>query len=159
MNKSTKARKYNSPLLQELFDEITPLEMEQARNRMQLASCIEDLMNARGWNKSQFAENLGKNPSEITKWLSGTHNFTNNVLTEIAFAFGVDVSTLYGIKKQVPVQVVCQTQVVVRSVASEFKVPQTPYAQTIKESIDNLWLSFNISKNQKAQFPITALTN
>lgn len=158
MNKSTKARKYNSTLLQELFDEITPLEMEQARIRMQLATCIEDLMNARGWNKSQFADNLGKNPSEITKWLSGTHNFTTNVLTEIAFAFGVDVSTLYG-KIPVTVQLVYQTQVVVRSVASQYQIPQTPYAETIKDMIDNFPLTFNVGKNQKAQFPITSFIN
>jgi ribosome-binding protein aMBF1 (putative translation factor) len=67
MSKSTKARKYNSPALQELFDEITPVEMEQTKVKMQLAARIEDPMRAKGWSKSQFAENVGKNPSEITK--------------------------------------------------------------------------------------------
>ena len=31
MNKTTKARKYNSSKLQELLDEVTPLEMEQTK--------------------------------------------------------------------------------------------------------------------------------
>lgn len=75
MKKVTKARKYNSSKLKELLDEVTPLEMEQTKNKMQLAARIEDLMRAKGWNKSQFAEKVGKHPSEITKWLSGTQNY------------------------------------------------------------------------------------
>lgn len=96
MNNSIKARNYKSPLLQELFEEITPLEMEQTKNRMQLAVNIEDLMINRGWSKSQLAEKLDKNPSEITQWLSGTHNFTINELTKISSAFGVDLVSLFN---------------------------------------------------------------
>ncbi len=96
MNKVTKARKYNSSKLQELLDEVTPLEMEQTKNKMQLAARIEDFMGAKGWNKSQFAEKVGKNPSEITKWLSGTQNFTVDVLTEIASTLGVELTALFG---------------------------------------------------------------
>lgn len=60
MNKATKARKHNSPKLKDLLDEVTPLEMEQAKVKMQLAARIEDFMKIKGWNKSQFAEKVGK---------------------------------------------------------------------------------------------------
>jgi len=116
MNKTTKARKYNSSKLQELLDEITPLEMEQTKVKMQLAANIEDFMRAKGWNKSQFAEEVGKNPSEITKWFSGTQNFTTDVLTEIAFALGVELSSLFG-KKQV--QVIYRKEIFIKSEASQ----------------------------------------
>ena len=96
MNKVTKARKYNSPQLQELLEEVTPLEMEQTKVKMQLSARIEDYMRNKGWSKTQFAEQVEKNPSEITKWLSGTQNFTVDVLTEIAFTLGVEVATLFG---------------------------------------------------------------
>lgn len=99
MNKATKARTYNSSKLQELLDEVDPKEMEQTKVKMQLAARVEDLMRAKGWNKSHFAEHIGKNPSEITKWLSGTHNFTIDILTEIALIFNVEVSTLVGVSK------------------------------------------------------------
>ena len=79
MNKINKARKYNSSKLQELLDEVSPLEMEQTKIKMQLAARIEDIMRAKGWNKSQFAAKMGKNPSEITKWMSGTQNFTVDI--------------------------------------------------------------------------------
>jgi transcriptional regulator with XRE-family HTH domain len=129
MNKTTKARKYNSSKLQELLDEVTPLEMEQTKVKMQLAARIEDFMRAKGWNKSQFAEKVGKNPSEITKWFSGTQNFTTDVLTEIATALGVELTALFG-KKQV--QVIYRKEIVVKSVATQPTIIMTtPMSQGI----------------------------
>jgi len=129
MNKVTKARKYNSPKLQELLDEVTPLEMEQTKNKMQLAARIEDFMRAKGWNKSQFAEKVGKNPSEITKWLSGTQNFTVDVLTEIASTLGVELTALFG-KQQV--QVIYRKEIVVKSVPVSTSIKlTTPYEHEI----------------------------
>lgn len=125
MNKATKARKYNSSKLQELLDEVTPIEMEQTRNKMQLAARIEELIRAKGWNKSQFAERVGKNPSEITKWLSGTQNFTVDVLTEIASALGVELTALFG---QQQVHVLYRNEIVVKSVAEPSAIKLiTPY--------------------------------
>jgi len=127
MSKSTKARKYDSPALQELFNEITPVEMEQTKVKMQLAARIEDLMRAKGWSKSQFAENVGKNPSEITKWFSGTQNFTTDVLTEIAFVLGVELAALFG-KKQP--QVIYRKEIVVKSeVRTPFIFSSIPLGQ------------------------------
>ena len=101
MNKVNKARKYTSPILQALLYEVSPEEMMQTKVKMQLAARIEDLMLEKGWNKSQFAEKVGKHPSEITKWLSGTHNLTVDVLAVIACALDVDAAALFS-KKQVP---------------------------------------------------------
>ena len=129
MNKVTKARKYNSSKLKELLDEVTPLEMEQTKNKMQLSARIEDFMRAKGWNKSQFAEKVGKNPSEITKWLSGTQNFTLDVLTEIASTLGVELTALFE-KQQV--RVFYRKEMVVKSVAVSTSIKlTTPYEQGI----------------------------
>ena len=95
MKKIKKAREYNSPKLSELLAEITPLEMEKTKVKMQISARIEELMEQKGWNKSELAEKVGKHPSEITKWMSGTQNFTMEVLTEIAFTLGVDVSVFF----------------------------------------------------------------
>jgi ribosome-binding protein aMBF1 (putative translation factor) len=146
MNRTTKARKYNSSKLQELLDEVTPLEMEQTKVKMQLAARIEDFMRLKGWNKSQFAEKVGKNPSEITKWFSGTQNFTIDVLTEIAFAFGVDLTALFGEKQ---VQVIYRKEIVVKSV-----VTHPPIFMTTPMSKDNdVYGYFNLSSQvNKSQF-------
>jgi transcriptional regulator with XRE-family HTH domain len=127
MNKIIKARKYSSSKLQELLDEVTPLEMEQTKIKMQLAARIEDFMRAKGWNKSQFAAKLGKNPSEITKWVSGTQNFTVDVLTEIASILDIEITALFG-KQQI--QVIYRKEIVVNAVASEPPIKlTTPYEQ------------------------------
>lgn len=99
MNEAAKARKHSSPKLLKLLEEITPIEMEQTKVKMQLAARIEDLMIDKGWSKSQFAQKVGKHPSEITKWISGTHNFTIEVLTEIASCLGVKLPELLGQKR------------------------------------------------------------
>ncbi len=127
MNKTTKARKYHSSKLQELLDEVTPLEMEQTKVKMQLAVRIEDFMKAKGWNKSQFAGKVGKNPSEITKWFSGTQNFTTDVLTEIASALGVELAALFGKKE---IQVMYRNEIVVKTVAPQpMIIITTPMSQ------------------------------
>ena len=95
MNSNNKARKYKSPLIDELLKEATLLEMEQAKLKMQVASKIEDLIKSKSWSKSEFAEKVGKHPSEITKWLSGTQNFTLDILTEIVFVFKIKLSDLF----------------------------------------------------------------
>lgn len=49
---------------------------------------IYTLMQERGLSKKQFADALGKKPSEITKWLSGQHNFTIRTLAMLSVFFG-----------------------------------------------------------------------
>lgn len=49
---------------------------------------IDFLMQQRGLTKKQFADALGRRPSEITKWLSGQHNFTIATLAMLSTFFG-----------------------------------------------------------------------
>ena len=49
---------------------------------------IEEALKKRGLSKKQFADLMGRNPSEVTKWLSGRHNFTIALLQEISDALG-----------------------------------------------------------------------
>lgn len=95
MGISAKSKMHNSASLEELMAEIIPLEMAQTQAKMELAARIEDLMKAKGWNKKQLAAAVGKQPSEVTKWCSGTQNLTMDVLTEIAFALEVELASLF----------------------------------------------------------------
>lgn len=70
--------------LDKLLDEITPEEQERTDAKMLLAAKIADAMEAKGWNNKMLMEAMGKkNPSQITKWLSGTHNFTTETLIDL----------------------------------------------------------------------------
>jgi ribosome-binding protein aMBF1 (putative translation factor) len=70
-------------LLNELLESITPEEQEKTDKKMILAAKIANAIKAKGLKKFEFAEILGKQPSEISKWLSGTHNFTIDTLMDI----------------------------------------------------------------------------
>ena len=110
MNNNKTARKYSSPIIGELLGEITPVEKLQATTKMTIAARLDDLIKARGWGKSEFAEKVNKNPSEITKWLSGTQNFTIDILSEIAVALKMPVTELFAPKQ---VQVINKVHYVV----------------------------------------------
>lgn len=49
---------------------------------------IDQLMRQRGLSKKQFADALGRRPSEVTKWLSGQHNFTIATISMLSTFFG-----------------------------------------------------------------------
>lgn len=99
MKNNKNARKYKSDITTELLSAITPVEKKQIANKMSLALRLEDLITSRGWGKSEFAERVNKNPSEITKWLSGTHNFTIDILSEIALALSIPITELFSPKQ------------------------------------------------------------
>lgn len=94
-----KAREYNSPLIQELLDEATPLELEQTNVKMQLAANIEELIRSKGWSKTKFASEMNKSQPEISKWLSGVHNFTVETLVQISQVLGVEIAALFAQKQ------------------------------------------------------------
>ncbi|MCA0428318.1 MAG: helix-turn-helix domain-containing protein [Bacteroidetes bacterium] len=151
MTKQEKARKHSSALVHELLHEITPLEMKQTQVKMELAARIDDLIKNKGWNKSQFAEMLGKNPSEITKWLSGTHNFTLDTLTEIASILNLELSHLFG---KEPVSLVHQKEFVVKTTgnASSAIKLSTPYDQLLNTFGNQVPLSQEESSEYKKAF-------
>lgn len=106
MKTTNEAIKYTSPLLKERLANVDPLLRETVHTKMRLAARIDDLREAKGWSRTAFAEKFGKRPSEITKWLSGDHNFTVEVLVSIAHVLDESVSSLFvdpSVQK-VPVQ-------------------------------------------------------
>lgn len=53
-----------------------------------IADRIDYLIKERGLSKKEFAQAIGKRPSEVTKWLSGQHNFTLRTLAMLSTFFG-----------------------------------------------------------------------
>lgn len=70
--------------LDELLNEITPQEQAKIDAKMMLAARIDKAMKVKGWKKKDLMQAMGqKHQSVITKWLSGTHNFTMDTLVEL----------------------------------------------------------------------------
>ncbi len=87
MNK--KAEKHSSSLIKKLLNERDVKQTGRVSARMLLASKIDDELKARNWSKKRFADEMGKRPSVVTKWLSGTHNFTVDTLVDIESKLGI----------------------------------------------------------------------
>lgn len=78
-----KKHDYTSPLLESLVSKITPEEQARTDARMKLAARIYKALKEKEWTQVQLAHALNKQVSVISKWLSGTHNFTIDTLTDI----------------------------------------------------------------------------
>lgn len=83
MNKEKVARTYTSKSIEKVLSKISPKEQKRTEQRMLLAAKIADAIEAKDWTRREFAERLNKHASEVTKWLSGTHNFTSDTLLDI----------------------------------------------------------------------------
>ena len=148
MNKIT-ARKYTSPIINQLLDEITPVEKLQTNTKMTLAARLDDLITARGWSKSEFAEKVNKNPSEITKWLSGTQNFTIDTLAEIGVVLNMSVPELFAPKR---VHVINRAQVVI----SVKEVQQSIRYVTPFSEMAGGFSNINLGSHHDVMLPLTS---
>lgn len=89
MNK--KARSIKSDMISNAIKSVDPITARKVDNLMYISAKIKDLMDRQGLRKSDLAKKLSKEPSVITKWLSGTHNFTISTISEIEIALGAKI--------------------------------------------------------------------
>jgi transcriptional regulator with XRE-family HTH domain len=131
MKNNKSARKHSSAFVNQLLAETSDVEKAQINNRMSLAARLDDLISAKRWSKSEFAAKVGKSPSEITKWLSGTQNFTIDTLTEISLAFNLSVGELFADPRP---QIIDHIHFLVKPIKSE----PTPFNESVgKKTIDS----------------------
>lgn len=58
------------------------------KHNLAIATKVARILKEKGMGKSEFATKMGKSPSEVSKWLSGTHNFTMKTIAKIEVALG-----------------------------------------------------------------------
>lgn len=80
---------------------VDPVVKAKVRNRMFIAVKIADLLEEKEMTRSELAEKMDKQPSVVTRWLSGDHNFTMDILTEIGIALDYNFITQERIEKKV----------------------------------------------------------
>ena len=89
----SKARQYDSPILRRIEERIPKELSEQIDRRMGLAVKIAETLQARGLTNQEFAFMMGKKPSEVSRWLSGTHNFTTETLWQMERVLNIQILT------------------------------------------------------------------
>lgn len=66
------------------------------RRQVDMARRIREVMEAQSLTQKSLAKRLGKQESEISKWLSGEHNLTFRSLTKLEAALGESILEVSG---------------------------------------------------------------
>ena len=78
-----------------LMDEIRQTMSPEMKAQMELtvgfANRIYDILAAKGLSQKDLARLVGKTETEVSRWLSGTHNFTIATIAKISAALGEDI--------------------------------------------------------------------
>ena len=81
-----------------LFDQIIADTPPELKKQLDMSFAIADKLDAtlkeRGMNQKEFAHMIGHTQAEVSRWLSGTHNFTLATLAKISVALGVNLFTV-----------------------------------------------------------------
>ena len=88
-----------------LFDEVVKQVPERIAREVDLfldiVYRIDEVLRRKGWSQADLAKAMGKKESEISKWLSGGHNFTISTIAKIETALGEDIISVKRYRKPV----------------------------------------------------------
>lgn len=77
------------------MDEIRQTMTPEMKNQMELsvsiANRIYEILEEKGMSQKDLAIALGKTETEVSRWLSGTHNLTIATIAKISVALGQDI--------------------------------------------------------------------
>ncbi|PKL79578.1 MAG: hypothetical protein CVV25_07445 [Ignavibacteriae bacterium HGW-Ignavibacteriae-4] len=109
--KMNRKRDSNNSAIKWLNDRIDPISYKKTSTKMNIAAMIDDAMIAKGWSKKDLMKKMGKkNQSEITRWLSGTQNFTVDKLVELSLLLDIKLVAMYEEKKEFNFKTAIETE-------------------------------------------------
>lgn len=87
-----KAEEHSSSIIENILNNISKADEAKVEKRMEIAVMIDEAIKAKGWKKKDFAKALNiTNLSVISRWLSGTHNFTIDTLCDIESVLDIKI--------------------------------------------------------------------
>ena len=85
-------------MIDEVRRSITPEMKLQMEMSVAVANRIYDILEAKGMTQKELALKLGKTETEVSRWLSGTHNLTLSTISKVSVALGEDIVIIPGRK-------------------------------------------------------------
>ena len=77
--------------MDEIRQTMTPEMKRQMELSVQIANRIYEIMEEKGLSQKNLASLLGKTETEVSRWLSGTHNMTLATIAKITTALNTDI--------------------------------------------------------------------
>ena len=78
-------------IMDDIRSTISPEMKLQMELSVAIANRIYDILEEKGMSQKDFARLMGKTETEVSRWLSGTHNFTMATICKISAALNADV--------------------------------------------------------------------
>ena len=77
--------------MNEIRATIEPETKKQLDWAVDIANRIYEILEEKNLSQKEFAILMGKTETEVSRWLSGTHNLTLATLAKISIALGEDI--------------------------------------------------------------------
>ena len=77
--------------MDEIRSTISPEMKLQMELSVAIANRIYNILEEKGMSQKDFAQLMGKTETEVSRWLSGTHNLTMATICKISSALGEDI--------------------------------------------------------------------
>jgi predicted transcriptional regulator len=78
-------------IMDDIRSTISPEMKLQMELSVAIANRIYDILEEKGMSQKDFARLMGKTETEVSRWLSGTHNLTMATICKISAALNADV--------------------------------------------------------------------
>lgn len=83
--------RYTNSVFAEMLASVPAEARRESERSFAIAGRISEILKRKGWSQADFAKAAGKKEAEISKWMSGTHNFTIRTISFIETVLGEDV--------------------------------------------------------------------
>jgi transcriptional regulator with XRE-family HTH domain len=81
-------------IMDEIRSTISPEMKLQMEMSVAIANRIYEILESKGMTQKELAQRLGKTETEVSRWLSGTHNMTLSTVCKISAALGKEIVTV-----------------------------------------------------------------
>ena len=83
--------KKSNKILDEIREGISPEIKLRLELSVTIANKVYDILEKKGMSQKDFARLIGKTETEVSRWLSGTHNMTIATISKISCALKEDI--------------------------------------------------------------------
>lgn len=97
MNKTS----YTDPELENDLREVPQKTRREIDLSLGIVYRIHEILQRKGWSQADFAKAAGKSEAEISKWMSGSQNFTIRTLALIESTLEEDILSIKKYRKTV----------------------------------------------------------
>lgn len=108
-----------NPIMQAIRESTPPEVNKQVDIAVMVANRVYELLEEKGMSQKDLAKKLGKTETEVSRWLSGTHNLTIATIAKLAVALEDDIITTTSTNLQLTKYNFCEKEAHCSKVADD----------------------------------------